>query len=170
MRKPTSRIDLPPRESDNLKRVLNPSPDPALIKRLCKTARYHGYAKHKAVPLAFGLAPYNKPRGDATLCDEHAGFTKKQIATIPRLLQRGVRAGLIGESPRLIWTVGDDGWIFEGRITNVEQDEYHGYPVRPNEPIAEAVYRRFHAWSMDDGDANDRAAAERCQALYGFKA
>jgi len=72
-----------------------PSPDPALIKRLCKTARYHGYAKHKAAPLAFGLAPYNKLRGDATLCDEHAGFTKEQS---PRLFTVVFTRGL--------WTTG----------------------------------------------------------------
>lgn len=163
------RAGLPLRHSDNLKRKLHPAPDAALIKQLAETARYVGYAKHKAAPEDFGLAPYDKPHGDATLCDKHAGFRSSQMASIPHLLRRGIRAGLIGESLRIIWTVGNDGWIFEGRITNVEQDEYHGYPVRPAEPIAEEVYRRYQQWAMRDGAAEDRAAADRCQALYGFK-
>lgn len=169
MKKPPRRIDIPPRDSDNAKRRLHPAPDPALMERLCGAARYAGYAKHKAAPADFGLPPYNKPRGDATLCDGHARFTPSQVSSIPRLLRRGIRAGLIGDSPRIIWTVGDDGWIFEGRITNAEQDEYHGYPVRPTEPIAEPVYRRYAHWAQVRGDEQDREAAARCRAMYGFK-
>jgi hypothetical protein len=91
------------------------------------------------------------------------------MTTIPRLLRRGIRAGLIGASARILWTISDEGWIFECRITNAEQDEYHGYPVRPNEPIADDVYHRFQQWADTHGTAADRAAADRCQALYGFK-
>ncbi len=169
MKKPKPRIDIPPRTSDNVKRKLHAAPDTALIAELSQTARYAGYSKHKAAPEDFGLEPYRKPRGDATLCDKHASFTSEQIPSIPRLLRRGIRAGLIGESPRVIWTVGDDGWIFEGRITNVEQDEYHGYPVRPTELIAEDVYDRYAQWAEAHGNREDKQAATRCQAMYGFK-
>lgn len=169
MKKPKSRIDLPPRESDNDKRSLHPAPDQAEIQRLCKTVHYVGHPKHKASPVAYGLPPYHKPRGDATLCDTHAGFAPSQMSTIPRLLRRGIKAGLIGETPRILWAIGDDGWIFEGRITNTGQNEYHGYPVRPSEPIAEAVFLRFKRWAQANGKPQDLAAAERCQALYGFK-
>lgn len=91
-------------------------------------------------PIAFGLSisPGAK-RGDATLCDEHAGFTPDKVRTIPRLIQRGLRAGLVGRG-NLIWTVGYDGWIFEGRPTNVSTGEYHGYPVLDWESIARPVY------------------------------
>ena len=61
-----------------------------------RTARYSGYSKHKAAPQAFGLPSDTKPRDDSTLCDTHAGFTKDQIGSIPRLLRRGIRAGLVG--------------------------------------------------------------------------
>jgi len=169
MKKPKPRIDIPPRNSDNVKRRLHAAPDAALIARLSGAARYAGYAKHKAAPEAFGLEPHRKPRGDGTLCDRDAGFTPSQVPSIPRLLRRGIQAGLIGESPRIIWTIGDDGWIFEGRITNAEQDEYHGYPVRPTEPIAEAVYRRYLIWAGVYGNLEDKEAASRCQAMYGFK-
>lgn len=168
MSKPKPRIDLPPRASDNLQRALDPAPDPDILEELSNRAHYRGYAKHKAAPKAFGLAPYTKPRGDSTLCDAHAGFTEAQISVIPRLLQRGIKAGLVASSTRVIWTISDQGWIFEGRITNIEQREYHGYPLRPSEPIAEAVYQRFHAWAAMHGEALDRQAAANCRDLYGF--
>ena len=169
MKKPKPRIKLPPRDSDNDGRFLEPYPDPDLLARLKACARYGCYAKHKTAPHAFGLRAYSGPKGDHTRCDEHASFGKAKMATIPRLLQRGIRARLIGPSARLIWTVGDDGWIFEGRITNVGQDEYHGYPVRPSEAIAEPVYRRFSHWATDEGDNTDQAAAARCRVMYGFQ-
>ncbi|MEA3642364.1 MAG: hypothetical protein VBE63_20830 [Lamprobacter sp.] len=112
---------------------------------------------------------YTKPRGDSTLCDTHAGFTKDQLSDLTRLLKRGIQAGLIAASTRVIWTISDEGWIFEGRITNAEQHEYHGYPLRPSEPITHAVYQRFLAWAMLHGDAIDQQAAANCRDLYGFK-
>ncbi len=169
MKKPKPRIALPPRSSDNLQRALDPAPDPQALEQLSQAARYGGSAKHKAAPQAFGLPPYTKPRGDSTLCDTHAGFTKEHIGDIPRLLRRGIRAGLVAASTRLIWTISDEGWIFEGRITNVDQREYHGYPLRPSEPIAEVVYRRFLAWAQANGDAADLQAAANCRDLYGFR-
>jgi hypothetical protein len=168
MRKPTSRDLLPTRHSDNDKRRLHPAPDATLIARLATAARYSGSNKHKADPAPWGLPPFVGKRGDETLCDRHAGFAPRQDHSIPRLLRRGIHAGLIGDTQRLLWTIGDDGWIFEGRITNAEQHEYHGYPVRPNEAIAEAVYRRFACWASTQGSHEDRNAAARCRAMYGF--
>jgi hypothetical protein len=173
MKKPAARRNIPPRDSDNAKRKLDPEPDPALLQRLWETARYVGISKHKESPRRFGFAPYTKPRGDETLCDQHAGFVPEQMGSIPRLLRRGIQAGLIAESPDrpppIVWCVGDDGWIFEARITNAEQAEYHGYPVRPTEAIAEPVYRRYAAWADVHGAREDREAASRCQDLYEFK-
>lgn len=82
------------------------------------------------------------------------------------MIERGLRAGLIGTN---LWTVADDGWIFEGRVTNAVQAQYHGYPVRPAEAIAEPVYQRFKAWADAEGDAADKQAAENCAALYRFR-
>ena len=130
--------------------------------------RYQGSEKHKRDPLAFGLSISPGARkGDATLCDEHAGFSPDKVPTIPRLIQRGLRAHLLGRE-RQIWTVGDDGWIFEGRLTNVETREYHGYPVLEWESIARPVYKRYSEWARTSGDSRDRIAAERCRVKYGF--
>ena len=87
---------------------------------------------------------------------------------IPSLVQRGIRAGLIGATQRVIWTVADNGWIYEGRKTNADRSEFHGYPVRESEPIAELVYQRFVAWVDEHGDSSARHAAMSCRQRYGF--
>ena len=139
---------------------------PERIAELRASVNYKGSSKHKRNPAIFGLEPFRGDRGDATLCDEHAGFRPNDMAKVPAMIDRGLRAGLIGTN---LWTVSDDGWIFEGRLTNVAQVEYHGYPVRPSEAIAEPVYRRFKSWAEVEGEPADRRAAENCAALYRFR-
>jgi len=168
VKKPAKRPDLPRRHVSRDKRRLRPEVDAATSNALLKSARYVGSPKHKLNPEPFGLEPFAGKRGDATLCDRDAGFTPAQIASIHGVLQRGIRAGLIGTG-RIIWAIGDNGWIYECRLTNRQQSEYHGYPVRSSEPIAQLVYRRFLAWAERHGTQQDRQAATQCQALYGFK-
>lgn len=145
-----------------------------MLARLADRVQYHGIAKHKANPTAFGLPLEARRYGDATRCDEHAGFRPTDMASLPSMLRRGILAGLVGGSldsgvPTVIWAIGNTGWIFEARITNVEQAEYHGYPVRPTEAIAEVVYQRFSDWVRNHGDGDARRAATACRDLYGFK-
>jgi hypothetical protein len=115
---------------------------------LASRAVYNGISKHKGEPLKFGMPLYTGRRGDESLCDQHAGFEPGDWSTNPDLLARGIAAGLIGKVesqgvPTMLWTVSDQGWIFEARVTNVGLADYHGYPVRPSESIAEQVYSRF---------------------------
>lgn len=166
MRKPPKRSDTPPRKSDNAKRRLAPEVSQDTIAELLGSVSYQGSPKHKRNPSIFDLEPFRGDRGDATLCDEHANFQIADMARIPALIKRGLRAGLVGSN---LWTVGDDGWIFEGRVTNAGQSEYHGYPVRPTEAIAEPVYRRFKAWADREGDDTDKQAANNCAALYRLR-
>ena len=169
IKKSRSRSNLPARASDNDKRRLDTAAGPERITLLLERAHYKGWEKHKGNPAAFGFPPWTKRRGDETLCDDHSGFTPDAMQSIPRLLRRGITAGLIGPGDRILWTVGDDGWIFEGRVTNPEQSEYHGYPVRPGEAVATKVYQRYALWAQTHGDDADRLAATRCRELYGFK-
>jgi hypothetical protein len=169
MKKPPPRPNLPPRMSNNDKRRLLPLPIDAVVLQGLAAVRYVGSSKHKANPKVFGLGPYLGERGDATLCDTHAGFGPAQMLAIPALLKRGVRAELLGTS-QMLWTVADSGWIFEARLTYAVQVEYHEYPVRASEPIAEAVYRRFADWvAAANGTTTESLAAANCQSLYGFK-
>ena len=84
------------------------------------------------------------------------------------MIKRKLQAGLLGHND-LIWAVADNGWIYEARLTNVGRTEYHGYPVRDSEPIAEPVYRRFSEWAARTGDPGARLAAENCKSRYGFE-
>ncbi len=165
MKRPPTRRD--ERRPDNVKRRLLAAPADELLEHLLSSVSYKGSEKHKMHPLAFGLSISAGSKGDATLCDEHAGFTSDKARTIPGLVERGLRAGLVGHG-NLIWTVGDDGWIFEGRPTNVVTSEYHGYPVLDWESIARPVYNRYSEWAHTSGSRRDRIAAEQCKSKYGF--
>jgi hypothetical protein len=174
LKRPAHRPDLPPRDSDNEKRRLEPDPDPVRLQSLLQKAKYRGIARHKSAPRDFGiLDDSGGSRSDATLCDRDAGFSPSDVATIPDLIRRGITAGLVGHNwrpgiPTIIWPVADNGWIFEGRITNRETAEYHGYPVRPSEAIASLVFKRFAKWAETNGTAADKRAAANCQVIYGL--
>lgn len=165
MKRPGKRTDVPPRHNDNNKRRLGDPASAAEIAALIAAVSYEGSPKHKRNPTVFGLEPFNGQRGDSTLCDDHANFQQADMARIPALIARGLKASLIGTN---LWTVDDGGWIYEARVTNVRKSQYHAYPVRPSEAIAEPIYRRFHDWAQAYGEAGDKQAAENCAALYGF--
>ena len=145
-----------------------PDPPDDLIDRLLHEVSYEGSPKHKRHPHRFGLEPFNGQRDDATLCDE-ADFRPDQIEEIPDLIQRGIRAGLIGHTTRLLSTVADDEWIFEARETNRDTTEFHGYPVLPEESIARLVFDRFANWAEHKGTPADRSAATACRLRYEFR-
>lgn len=157
------------RKSDNNKRSLLDDPPAALIEDLLRRATYEPSSKHKRHPHLYGLEPFRGNRSDGTMCDQHAEFKPAQVRTIPRLLRRGIQAGLIGHDERVIWTVGDDGWIYEGRKTNPARLEFHGYPLRHGEPIVTPVWRRFTAWADRNGSPVDRTAAVECGYRYGVR-
>jgi hypothetical protein len=105
-------------------------------------------AKHKRHPDAFGMKPYEGLHEDPTYCDDHAGFKKSDIPRAHSLLVRGVEAGLFGATfkkgdPGLLWSVDDNGWIYEAQITNPGYAGYHAYPVLPGESIARKVLYRY---------------------------
>src|SRR4051794_32946913 len=164
MRKPAKRTDIPPRNNDNNKRRLSKTVTDEDVAALAAIT-YGGSPKHKRNPTVFGLEPFNWLRGDATLCDDHANFQPGDMIRIPALIDRGLKAKLIGTS---LWTVDDNGWIYEARLTNAGQSEYHAYPVRPTEAIAVPVFRRFRDWAEEHEDLTDKLAAQNCAELYGL--
>lgn len=174
MPRPTTRDGLPRRSIFNEKRRLADPINPSLIAKLRPVISYHGYAKHKANPHAYGLTGYSGRSGDRTLCDRHAHFLPNDMPTIPVLLQRALSAGLVGHAwesigPRMMWTVADSGWIFELKETNPVQADYHGYPLLPGDPMAKLVYDRFAAAAISLGDQALTLAAANCRARYRLK-
>lgn len=168
MKQPPKGPELPPRKSDNHKRRLKKDVKLEVVLDLLARVFYKGHPKHKRHPHLFGLEPFNGNRGDSTLCDEDANFDLTRMAEVPSLIERGLRARLVG-SNALLWTVADDGWIFEGRLTNPVTLEYHGYPVRQNEAIAKKVCFRYWEWAFISGGETDQEAALKCAALYKLK-
>lgn len=168
MKSPGTRSDLPPRQSNNNKRRLLKNPSQDYIAHLQENVTYEGSPKHKQNPRLYGLEPFLGSRGDATLCDRDANFQPEDFAQLNEMIRKGLQAELVGEN-NIFWVVADSGWIYEARVTNIEQFQYHGYPVRDTEPIAELVYQRFAEWVHRYGDQASRLAVQNCKTLYGFK-
>ena len=155
------------RRPDSLKRRLLAAPTDNLHEPLKRSLSYGCSDKHKMHALAFGSRIPGGSKRDATRCDEHAGFTSDRLPTIPRLIKRGLCADLVAKVNQ-IWTLADDGWIYEGRPTNVETSEYHGYPVLKWESIARPVYKRYSDWAQAFGSNLDRIVAKRSRLGYRF--
>jgi hypothetical protein len=111
--------------------------DDAYASALSCAVRYTGNPAHKRNPGDFKLTPPAAPRQNATLCDDARVFRKDEAAS---LLKNGARLGLVdkrsnGRFPMLIWSVRDDGVIFEAELENPGLGEYHGYPMPLSDPF-----------------------------------
>ena len=118
---------------------------------LAKKVRYTGNPAHKRDPGDFNLTPPAASRKNATLCDD-AGVFKHREAI--RLLKDGAKNGLVdsrsdGEFPLLIWSVRQDGVVFEAELENCVRGDYHGYPMPLRDPFRTEVLQAF-------GMRNDR--------------
>ena len=173
MRHPASRRQRARSALNDPRRLSRVMPTAEARARLAANVHYVPYAKHKKHPDAYSLKAYEGEDEDATYCDDHAGFRPADMDRVSMLLQRGVHAGLFGQSlkaegdPGMIWTVDDNGWIYEGELTNPGYGGYHGYPVLPNEAIAKRVLARYADYLAELGDpflnASLRLARKRYQ-------
>ncbi len=149
-RKPPRRTPLV-RLSENEKRDLSAAlPSASERSALASRASYGGYAKHKRDPHAWGLVPFHGEAPDRSFCED-IGFTLADQSRIPGLLGRGIAAGLFGDlvrqgEPTMLWTIDDNGWIYELRQTVPSQALYHGYPLHPANALGRKVIARFEQW------------------------
>ena len=151
-RKPPQRI-VTVRSRNNRNRAICATP-PTAVQRadLAATASYGCYSKHKLHPTAYKLTPYAGIDVDRTYCDGHAGFTPVDLSRIPALLKRGILAGLWREGgvadgpPDMLWTIDDNGWIYELPITNAGTVPGVGRSRAAADPIA--------GWSVGRGGAS----------------
>jgi hypothetical protein len=175
-RRPESRIEVP-RSSENMKRNLCAVP-PTFHERqmLAGRVRYGGYSKHKLNPHLWGLTAYGGNAPDRTFCED-AGFHLPDQSRIPALLKRGIDAGLFGDlvsrgDPTMLWTIDDNGWIYELRLTTPSQALYHGYPVRPSNAFSLKVISRFEEWlnklphQQRNAKANSVMALRQARTIY----
>lgn len=166
MTRPPRRHTLPQRDDTHRKRWLYEIEQVKELAGRFARIRYGCAGKHKATPSLFGVAPYHGTDSDRSLCDRHAGFGKDDLPRIQPLLKRAEAASLAGN---LTWSVDDTGWIYELQITNVGQNEWHGYPMLTTDPFAHTVWLRFKAWADQRGQTSDRNAATACALLYDLK-
>lgn len=148
LRKPPSRKSRARASPNDPRRLSEAMPSPAERAALAARATFDPYSKHKRNPGAYGLKGYEGEDEDPSYCDEHANFQPADMVRAPALLKRGIDAGLFGKTlkkgdPGLLWTVDDNGWIYEAQITNPGYALYHAYPVLPNEAIARKVLMRY---------------------------
>lgn len=141
-KKPADRVK-PTRSRNNQNRSIRMNHPSAEDKNaLDRQASYGAYSKHKYNPTAYKLAAYAGRDEDRTYCDAHAGFGVNDLGRIKILLTRGIYLGLWSEdtsTPNMLWTIDDNGWIYELRITNVAQAQYHGYPLLKGDAFAQKV-------------------------------
>lgn len=157
-KRPPSRAAIRRSSENDPRNLLEPAPSAAAIGALAGRASFDSYSKHKKNPSAYGLKAWEGQQEDRTFCDEHAGFEKADMARAPGLLRRGIQAGLWGDGsnkgdPNRLWTVDDNGWIYEAQVTNPGYALYHAYPVLPNEAIARKVLRRYEVFVANSLDA-----------------
>jgi len=146
-KKPPPRVVVQRSRNNANRRLVAVLPSAVSRGELLARVTYGAYSKHKFNPTAYKLSPYAGQDEERTYCDAHAQFRKESLQQINRLLARGVMLGLwseqnSGDVPSLLWTLDDRGWIFELRITNPAQAQYHGYPVLPGDVFARHVLVR----------------------------
>lgn len=149
------------------------TPPPTLAERaaLAEKANFGPYSKHKKNPSAYKLQPYAGEDEDPTYCDDDAKFMPDDMKRAPELLVRGIQAGLFGDKtnkgdPSLLWTVDDNGWIYEARITNPGYGGYHAYPVLRHEAIARKVLARYRDYVENADKPELKASLKNAESRY----
>jgi hypothetical protein len=176
-KKPAPRIVIQRSRNNASRRLIATMPTIASRAELSARMKYCAYSKHKFNPTAYRLTPYAGPDVERTYCDAHADFGTGDFVRIPTLLNRGVMLGLWSDQsnedvPSLLWTIDDSGWIFELRITNSGQAQYHGYPILPGDAFARHVLVRAREVAFAEGefpvdqDPNAQAAIAAAETFY----
>ena len=69
-----------------------------------------------------------------------------------KLLRAGLCQGLVsdlmvGEWPKNVWSVTDDGFAVEAQLENPDLGTYHGYPMPEADPLSQEVIRRWERFN-----------------------
>lgn len=171
LRQPPSRKHRQRSAPNDPRRLSKAVPSPKIRTALAANASFAPYSKHKRNPGAYKLKAYEGEDEDPTFCDEHAGFLPTDIPRAPGLLIRGINAGLFNNKskkgdPGLLWTVDDNGWIYEAQVTNPGYAVYHAYPVLPNEAIARKVILRYSDYVKAQNNPQLTASLNAVRSRY----
>lgn len=126
-----------PRSGFNPKRRIAPLDALSLEERQALSTRvsYGGNPEHKRSPGDYGLTPPASPRPGKTLCDGTRNIPKEEAT---RLLVNGLIKGMFSpcnaeQWPQNIWSLSNNGEIFEAELENCIRGVYHGYPMPKND-------------------------------------
>lgn len=109
--------------------------DKAAREELAKRVRYVGSANHKLHPGNYGFSPPQNPRPSKTPCDALRPVLKEEAQA---LFLRGIELGMVSDFPadgvpKYVWSVDDDGEVYEIKTKPGRETDYHGYRVANDE-------------------------------------
>lgn len=117
------------------------------LRALAGRARYGGNPEHKKNPGDFGLVPPSDPRQGKSLCDVAKIFNRNKAEELLRagLLKGLVSDRMVGDWPKNVWAVTEDGFAMEAQLENPDLGTYHGYPMPDTDPLSAEVIRRWES-------------------------
>lgn len=109
-------------------------------KRLERDVRYIGSANHKLHPAAYGF-PRPEPRPNKSVCDMERDIL---LPEAKQLVARGIQYDMFSELqadgfPKFIWSVSENGEVFEAKTDRNGTGEYHGYPLEDEDAMYKYV-------------------------------
>jgi len=110
--------------------------------QLAARVQYVGSGHHKRNPADYDMDRTN-PRPTKSLCDLVKVVT---IDEARRLLREGVRRAMISQPgndgiPKYVWSVADDGEVYEAKTHPNTSGQYHGYPLVGEDDLRSYVTR-----------------------------
>lgn len=133
---------MPKRTSNNPKRRVVPvelvSAEDVL--RLSESARYVGSGHHKRNPADYGFERTN-PRPTKSICDM-TGLVP--LALAQSLMLAGIRKKMVSAIlddgfPKFIWSVTDNGQVYESKTHHNTPGQYHGYPLEKDDDMHDYI-------------------------------
>ena len=102
---------------------------------------YVGSAHHKTKPGDYGFRPPVSPRPSKSICD---GIRIIPLKEARELFRRGIINGMFSRvsegMPKYVWSVGEDGQVYEAKIGN---GGYHGYRLEDEDEMRAIVKREW---------------------------
>lgn len=106
------------------------------LAELAVKVRYVGSGHHKRYPADYGFDRTN-PVPTKSLCDLNAPvmLTEAQNWLVSGVLQALISKPSDDGFPKFIWTVANDGRVFEAKTHPATPGQYHGYPLEDEDDM-----------------------------------
>jgi len=132
------------RAGNNPKRRIAPAAYLTEARRteLAARAHYAPSGHHKRYPADYRL-DRTSPRPTKSLCD------LKRIVLFEEsksMLRKAILCGMfsdyfLGEYPKYVWCIGEDGEVYEAKTEATSPGGYHGYPLEEDDDFRDLIKR-----------------------------